>query len=114
MIKELLIKVAKGNNSITGLSMELNLDPVDVRDRLDMLAHLGYLKRIDTCPPNKNKKVKSNDNTNDKSNNHTPDDQFECKHCLLSNSCKETHNDRVTELIGYSLTKKGKKYLKQL
>jgi predicted transcriptional regulator len=102
MLKELLIKIAQGNNSISGLSRALNLEPSNVKDKLDMLAHLGYLKKIETCTD----KQAGLDNKGD--------DQFECKHCLLAKNCKETSGEMVHDLIGYSLTKKGERYLGKL
>jgi hypothetical protein len=101
MIKELLFKIAQGNSSITELSREFNLEPRNVKDKLEMLVHMGYLQRIETCAHDQDK---SDDNA---------DERFECKHCLLAKNCRETSEERIDELVGYSLTKKGEKYLEQ-
>ena len=111
MIQDVLILLSKGNKTVNDLARTLSITPEQLRGHLDMLVHLGYLDKIETCKINKNK---NEDKSNGKDQIDETMESYECKFCLFSKTCEPSKAQKKTVFIGYSLTSKGKKFLEQV
>jgi hypothetical protein len=115
MLKELLISLTIQKKSINQVAMDFNTSKDIIRYRLDMLAHLGYLKKIEGCDESPNlemEDIKSNKKskiTIDKSKDQAIPNY--CTNCILAKSCREMNETERKINTGYSLTNKGKKLL---
>jgi len=115
MLKELLISLIEQKKSINQLAINLNTSPEVIRNRLDMLSHLGYLKRIEGCNERhgqrkENKKIdKKYKNKSDRSEKCSIPNY--CSNCIIASSCKEKTDPDIKIITGYTLAKKGKKLL---
>jgi hypothetical protein len=109
MIQKILKLIGSGNKSLNEISNETKLSLESLKERLEMLAHLGYLKRIDSCFIDEiTDKLEQSDVSDLKKK---PDQsQYQCKHCLISKDC-QTPGKITKGLTGYVLTKKGSGYL---
>jgi hypothetical protein len=102
--------------TVNEIANELGISHSNLLDRLEMLAHLGYLKKIESCCEADNNTVEhlSKDN-NDLEKYVSQNDPIpkSCKYCILSKSCSEINRDAMDrdELVGFELTKKGRDLL---
>lgn len=106
MLKEILYLLIEKNKSIKEISFELKIQPELLKERLDMLSHMGYLEKIEGCGD-----IKDNRREGDIDNSDNNLNSYYCSNCLLSKSCKDSTKERKKYLSGYILTEKGKKFM---
>jgi len=98
LIRELLTSLFVHQLSYPDIQRELNIDQATLRSRIDMLTHMGYVKKT-TIP------FSSGDSCDGG-----------CAHCYLrvDTECenKDSTGDEKT-LTGFELTEKGKRLLEK-
>ncbi len=110
MLQKILEILSKDSRTLSEIAQELNMDTESLKDKLEILVHLGFLKRIENCSIIQ-KKGKNENTKKQTYKNHILDRQG-CKFCLISEECKVISKSKTGSISGYILTTKGKKYLK--
>jgi Mn-dependent DtxR family transcriptional regulator len=87
MIKEILKLLSRGNITFNDLAIELSISQSELKNRLDLLEHMGYIEII--CKEN-------------------PTLESGCLFCSEANECAKNTKSDYFETI-YKLTKKGRK-----
>lgn len=86
MLIELLRVISRGSSSVADIAAHMNLRLEEVRNKIEMLHHMGYLREIST-------------------KEQLP--QNACYLCAFANTCSLSSR-RDTGSLYYELTKKGK------
>lgn len=93
MIKEILQLMASGKLSLSEMSSELSITNEELKNRLELMRHLGYVEILCETTSKSNGKMK-------------------CSCCPQQKSCSESTN-RDKFGISYGLTNKGKRVSKK-
>ena len=93
MIKDLLTMLFIRKQNLYEIAGKLNISPDDVYSRLEIIEHIGYVKRSNI-------------------------QKFSCKEscpsCTFLMSCPGTDQSGSSEVKGYDLTAKGRKLLENV
>lgn len=86
MIKELLRLISQDNMNLKEIAQQMNLSRDDLRNRIDMMIHMGYLELVEESR------------------------HGECAFCSIAKACKENCRDGIGVRV-YRLTEKGRRVI---